>query len=179
MKILRKRILKIVPVWLIIAILLSTGIAFAAFSWISNQLYNTVSVTATPLTLVGSFPSSFYQDVPVDTIFNYTVNSGTPTGYIWVRLTGSFSSEANLVNAYGCWVNQTGDITPAFGTNYPLYPKYTANGASSTLDYLWLNNTSGNPFAFGSSGGKIMLGFGFNRTITSLQYTIRVTSTVP
>jgi hypothetical protein len=178
MKILRRRILKGVPVWLIIAILLSTGIAFAALVWISNQMSGSVTVTQTPITITsGSLTTPAYIGIIYASNFTYQVNSGTPTGYVYIMMLGTFSSAADIMNSNYLRVFPSGVSSALNGVNVAGYPKYTSmGGGMGMLELLYQDTATSSAFNFGNTGGKIEFTFNLNKAVT-VNWNMQISST--
>jgi hypothetical protein len=169
LKILRRKVLKVIPVWLII-IMLAVGTGFAAFQWISNTIVGTVNVTVAPLTLSGAFTTTSYVNIGADSTFTYQVNSGTPTGYVVVSVSGSFTSASDV--AASCYVAPTGFLGAA-GVEVAGYPQ----SGTGWVQFCFGNTTSGGgPFAFGSTTGSISIYLTYH-VLGSSPASIQVSST--
>jgi hypothetical protein len=167
LKILRKRIIKVVPVWLLVAMLLSAGTAIA-FSFISNLLSTSVTVTLPPITLANSFVTTQYSGIEAGSAITYTVNSGTPTGYVYLEfLSTSITSLSDITVTMA--VNPTGGGTTT-GTAYTGYPYFSSG---SFIRYLFANGTA--KFNFGSTTGVILFFITYNK-VMSVTPQVQVTS---
>jgi hypothetical protein len=170
-KILQKKVFKIIPVWLLV-IILATGIGFGAFAWISNVITGTVTVTVAPITLAGTFSSTIYENIPMYQGFTYTVNSGTPTGFIWVSITSSGTVAAGDFLVSSVWMVYNAP-DGASGVLVAGYPKLTTHAAAFVFGNA---SDSGNAFNFGSTTGTIEFYITCAHTGTYIS-SIRVTST--
>jgi hypothetical protein len=152
LKILRKKVLRAIPVWLIIAILFSAGTAFAAFTWISNYVAFTQTVTAPPITLSRSAFGNQYLYIYYMENYTYTVNLGYPSGYLYIRSQGNFTTTNDM--SLAATLTPDGSSQSTTLTNVPGYPKYTSGnwglGKIGMIEWLMRNYTSSGPIDFGS-----------------------------
>jgi hypothetical protein len=169
MKILRKRLLKVVPVWLIIAILLSAGTAFAAINWISNILYSTSTVTLPPITLSGSVTQPLYKDLQYSQNLTYTVNSGTPTGYVIVKIHGNITAIGDA-DCYVYVYSNSGNtkLASALVSNTYSLGEITFVEGSYSGGFI--------PYNFGSTDGKIEVQLTYH-VLGNVQAVVQVSST--
>ncbi len=150
----RRRVLKVVPVWLILLVATS-GIAAAAFVWISNQIHTTVTLSNAPLAITGTFASTQFVGLMKESDFTYTVSAGSPTGYLQLTFatSGTFSGESD------CQV--TVSFFPAEGSPGTLGPAATTLVSSNQIIMLLGAPTStvGTPvpIQFGSTTGELKL----------------------
>jgi hypothetical protein len=152
-KILRVKILKGLPVWMIIIILLTAGIGLAAFTFLSNQITTQVTITevSASMSIAGSFTTTGHPNEAVHSYFTYTVNSGTPIGYVLLTYVGPCTSSSDISGG--------STVYPTLGTYHDGflvtgYPKYTSlGGGIGQIDILFQDGYT--PFNFGSTTGNI------------------------
>jgi hypothetical protein len=155
-KILQKKVFKTIPIWLLV--ILCIGTVFAAFTWISNQIVTYVQVTPTPITITGAFVDHPYPGIECVQTFNYTVYSGTPTGWIYITF--------HTQNISDVLIGQV-SVLPfggggASGSEFPGYPIYYQ--PLGLVEHLFYAPPGGNPFNFGSTNGTITIKTTYNVT---------------
>ena len=85
MPVLRRKVLRVLPVWLIVLLLIPT--AAAAYVWISNQISSTVVVSSRPIFLLGSFTSGYVEEPLYESIPYYVNDVSNSSGYIIIKFT--------------------------------------------------------------------------------------------
>ena len=86
MSFLKKKVIKTLPVWMLIIIMIGT--AAGAYLWISNLVSNNVTVTNPPIEISGSFESVHYVDLETVSHFTYTLNNpDMAVGFIIIDIT--------------------------------------------------------------------------------------------
>ena len=86
MNVLKKKVIKTIPLWMLALILIGT--AAGAFLWISNLVSTDITVTNPPVSISGSFESPHYVSIETTSTFDYTVNNpGLAIGYIIIEIT--------------------------------------------------------------------------------------------
>jgi hypothetical protein len=147
MKILKKKILRVVPLWIIIATVLSAGTALAAYTWMSNQIFSVSNVTNPPLVLSGTLARPIYKDLMNAQNLTYTVNSGTPTGYIILKINGpniasTVDVDSNVIvyTNSGTTLVSLAMISNSYSTQ-TITRAYALDGVPTPINF---GNTSGN-----------------------------------
>ena len=86
MSILKKRIGKAIPVWVVLIVII-VGTAAGAFLWVSNLIERMPTVTDVPIYLQDEYMSSTYKDEYVTWLINYTVHDPDASdGYIYIEI---------------------------------------------------------------------------------------------
>ena len=176
LKILRKRFLKIVPIWLLV-LLAGAGIAVASFTWISNQVYTSVTVSDIPIKIAGEFNIQAYVGLQSSSDFTYTITSSTaPTGYMQIRLAGTFSDVSD------CEVFVSVNPTGGSGENLGFAAAPSLVGSQIILLFGGQGSTASvpTPIEFGSTGGSIqvLVTYVNANTIGTVDASMQVTSTL-
>lgn len=160
----------------LILLVVAVGSAIAAYTWISNQIHTTVTVTPYNfMTVTGSFPTTQNQHVPWAVSFDYTVNIDNPTGYIIIILNStSFTDNSG---AYIGGQSPGVTVTPTGGSALwcaPItsYPQYSSGAITFVFGY------NGNAIPFGTTTGKIDLGIRCDVAGT-VNATMQISSTLP
>lgn len=73
MNVLKKKVIKTIPLWMLALILIGT--AAGAFLWISNLVSTDITVTNPPVSIYGSFESPHYVSIETTSTFDYSVNT--------------------------------------------------------------------------------------------------------
>ena len=167
-KLLQKKVVKIIPIWLLL-ITVGIGTTFAAVNWISNQITSTTIVTALPIVITGSFASEQLAQISTTQTFTYTISSGTPTGYIFMRFTGQFDSVSDCQVSVKIWQPDNGEFVDGVLVGTPNY-----NADSSVISFMFGSSAS-QPFSFGSSTGQIAVTTTYNN-LGSVSGSLQVTS---
>jgi hypothetical protein len=146
-KIMRKKLLKVIPVWVII-LLATAGSAAAVYNYISNNIYSQVTVTTPPIVITGTFPTA-YAGVQQNLDFSYTSSADSPhSGFLLINFVGGFTSTSDVSVSGFVIPNDGGQIDFA---NYR--PVYVGN---ENIEYF-IGSSGSNPIDFGHSGGHIIL----------------------
>jgi hypothetical protein len=155
LKILRKRLFKTLPVWLLALLLI--GSAAAAFLWISNQITTWVLVKERGIELIGSFQSSdVYKNETTYNSFTYTINNmSQSTGYIYLEFQDNFAGALNPGDIEIDSINVYPDSF--FPVDVQLVSGYPTNPYPNVLAFVF-ENQSGGAFDFSVSG---LASFGF------------------
>ncbi|TFG04661.1 hypothetical protein EU538_12080 [Candidatus Thorarchaeota archaeon] len=83
MSFLKKKVRKVIPVWVILVI--TIGTAAGAYLWISNTMSTIVVVEGPPVELSGQFQTQAYMGLWSSQTFAYTINDLTDcTGYVYL-----------------------------------------------------------------------------------------------
>ncbi|MFW9807303.1 MAG: hypothetical protein ACFFFK_11295 [Candidatus Thorarchaeota archaeon] len=173
MNFLKKKVIKTIPAWMIIVIMIGT--AAGAVFWISNLISTNVTVTNPPLEISGSFESVHYVGMERVSTFTYTLNDPImATGYIILDITqmGMTQSQVGGVTAR-VFNDMGGDMTGA-----------VADIQTITEGYRWvLCDSSGMiPFDFGELGmataGVIYIGITFEN-IGTYGVSMQISQTAP
>lgn len=160
MSILGKKVVKSIPIWALIAVIVSAGTAFAAYNWISNRIWTAVTITNVPVQISGNFQTPMYMGIDSSSAFTYTVTStSAPTGYIHITIFGPVSSIT--------YPDVLLTITPQGGSENPMsviagYPIVTSG---QYVEFLFGNGQ--NPINFGTSSGTITVYIHPNMLISS------------
>ena len=99
MNVLKKKVIKTIPLWMLALILIGT--AAGAFLWVSNLVSTDIIVTNPPVSISGSFESPHYVSIETTSTFDYTVNNpGMAIGYIIIEITqpGMTLAEVGSIN---------------------------------------------------------------------------------
>jgi hypothetical protein len=144
---LRKKLLKSLPFWVLLIVLVGT--ASAAFVWISNTLTTTVTVSPAPISWSsGAFTQSVFLDDSVYDVFTYDVNDNTnATGYLFIRFFANDAIGPDNVTITEVTVQPVGDIEHEL----TIVSSYPMNTGPYVLDYLY-EQSGGGPFDFSDSG---------------------------
>jgi hypothetical protein len=144
---LRKKLFKSLPIWILLIILVGT--ASAAFVWISNTLTTTVTVTASPISWSsGTFTQSVFLGDSVYDVFTYDVNDNTnATGYLFIRFFANDAIGPENVTITEVTVQPDSDIIHWL----TLVSGYPVNTGPYVLDYLY-EQSGGGPFDFSDAG---------------------------
>ena len=176
MKIFTKKVLKILPIWLLAVILVST--ATAAFIWISNMRVTWIDVREYPITLTGGdFVDATYQYETTYQSFDFVVNDATnSTGYVWLEFTTSSSLDTLDpgdidVDLYIDWGSDGEQGYHVSG--YPTSPSATQ------LRFLF-GDYIGDPLDFDlwGSTGMIYVTITYNVAYSNIHAGIRITSSL-
>jgi hypothetical protein len=174
LKILRRKVLKLLPVWFLALILV--GSAAAAFIWISNMRITWVNVREYPITLTGDFDNATYQYETTYQYFDYTVNDASnSTGYVLLQFTTSSSLDTlNPGDIEVYLVVSLGGVDQQEGYDMPGYPNSTY---VNQLTFLFCDY-AGSPFDFdlGGSSGWIDVTITYNVAYSDIAAGIRITS---
>lgn len=157
MSFLKKKVIKTLPVWMLIIIMIGT--AAGAFLWISNLVSNNVTVTNPPIEISGSFESVHYVDLETVSHFTYTLNNpDMAVGFIIIDITQTAMTLAQVGGITVHVLNDAGgDMTGAWlGGAQPINEGYRFTiYASISMD----------AFDFGGGGmatnGEIYVGLTF------------------
>jgi hypothetical protein len=193
----KTKILKIIPIWLIIVLAFS-GTAVAAFTWISNPLRLNATVTPPPVTLNGgTWTTNPYVGVEYHQEVTYTVNrasSGSPVGYVHMVFLGAHALSDISLRGQGTGPGGSGLAYTIYdanhnniGSNYLYllqgYPKLT--GQNTQVEYLYGVNPDpynivypNAPLNFGPTGatsGVLVFDVTYN-TANSITLEMQVTS---
>jgi len=157
MNFLKKKVLKSIPVWLLIVIMIGT--AAGAVFWISNLISSNVTVTNPPIEISGSFESVHYLDLETVSHFTYTLNDPVmAVGYIIIEITQTAMILAQVGGINVHVLNDAGgDMTGAWvGGAEPINDGYR---------FTIYESISTGPFDFGGGGlataGDIYVGLTF------------------
>lgn len=163
-KLLRKRILKSIPIWLIILII-SIPTAAAVALYLSNTIDQSITVVAMPITIDNGFDANMVSGSTHKNTFSYTVDASAvsvpalTTGYLQLTISGAsvnpnleltqvtvspnVGGGATLVKSYEFIGTNT--VTYCFGatstTPYDFSPT-TANGGTITM-FWTIHNSAG------------------------------------
>ncbi len=156
MSLLKRKVIKTIPVWLLALILIGT--AAGAFLWISNLVSTDVTVTNPPIEISGSFESVHYVSIETISRFDYVLNDPTMAiGYIIIEITQTGMSLAQIGGINVQVLNDIGgDMTGA---------AYSAEPISEGYRFIICDSSSMNAFDFGGGGmataGEIYVGITF------------------
>ena len=170
---LKKKFFKTIPVWTIIALIMSTTIAIGALTWISNTQTTTVTVSEWQIYIdqMSDKLSEYKVDENYELIYPYTVNNvEDSTGYLCVEFGSSSTPTSNDVLLNFALVRPTGG-SAVFLQKLSGYPT-----VSDPLVYYW-GESSSTPYDF-SAGDEIQLSW-IPRADTINQITVRITSGLP
>jgi hypothetical protein len=159
MNFLKKKVVKTIPVWLLIVIMIGTA-AGAAF-WISNLVSTNVTVTDPPIEISGSFENPHYVGMERVSSFSYILNDPImATGYIIIDITETGMTLAQVGGISVRVLNDMGgDMT---GDVFDIQP--------INEGYRWVicDSDGMNAFDFGEMGmataGEIYVGITFEST---------------
>ena len=173
---LRKRLLKSLPIWVVLIVLVGT--AAAAFVWISNTLTTTVTVSHAPISWSsGYFTKSVFVGDSVVDLFTYNVNDETnATGYLFIRFFAYDPIGPDNVTITRATVFPS---SASFDDELSLVSGYPMNTGPYVLDYLFEQN-GGGPFDFSDSGssffGTVTVYITYD-VATTMDVSMKVTST--
>lgn len=175
MNILRKKVLKVLPVWLI-AILIVGFASAATLVWISNNIRTLVTVTLYPITIDGEFVDSPYLNEQTNEYFGFSVNdAGNAAGYIVIEFTTESPSE--LLNPGDIEVNDV-NVNPTIGT-VDLIDGFPTNTAVNQLTFAF-GYALDTPINFATDGaGDITFYVTYNVQYSNVAAELRITSTLP
>jgi hypothetical protein len=157
MNILRKKVIKVVPVWLLAVVMVGT--AAGALFWISNLVSNDVTVTDPPIEISGSFESTHYVGMEMVSSFTYILHDAAEaTGYIIIDI---IQTGMTLEQVGGITVqvlnDMGGDMTGAICEQAPISDGYR---------FVLCDSDGMIPFDFGEMGmataGEIYVGITFD-----------------
>ncbi len=171
---LKKKFLKTIPIWSIIALILSTTIAIGALTWISNSRVTTLSVTAWEIDIAPTSDSTDIKKGEMNELnFPYDSNSVDNTvGYLYIKFEKDMvPTTTNEISMGYVGVNPSGSSLTMLTkiTSYPIIDD------GIVVIYGATDSTS---FDFGDAGGDIKINFLPN----DIDYDIievRVTSGLP
>jgi len=173
MNFLKRKVLKTIPVWLLIVIMIGT--AAGAVFWISNLISTNVTVTDPPIAISGSFESVHYVGMERVSSFSYILNDPVmATGYIVIDITQAGMSLAQIGGISARVLNDMGgDMT---GDVYDIQP--------ISEGYRWVICDSNGmiAFDFGEMGmaaaGEIYVGITFESSGT-YSVSMQISQTTP
>ena len=174
MKIFARKVLKLLPAWLLALILVST--ATAAFVWISNMRVTWIDVQEYPITLTGGeFENATYQYETTYQYFDFVVNDASnSTGYILMQFTTS--SSLDTLNPGDIEVDLDINWGLDFETGYDM-PGYPTSTAANQLTFLFGDYTgSALDFNLWGSSGMINVVITYNIAYSNIHAGIRITS---
>jgi hypothetical protein len=142
-KILGKKVLRVVPIWLLILMVAVPLVAATSF-FLSNEIYTTVTVSDYKVEIDGSFDSSPVVGSYFSNTFTYTA-TGSPAGYIVISFTGAAITDTNKVSI---------SVMQVDGQNLGLAkePYFSAGSKSYTYGSQSSSIPSPQPKTFSSSG---------------------------
>ena len=174
-ELLRKRLLKVIPIWLL-SLLALVSFAAAGYTMISNQVHTQVTVSNVPITITGNFNTQAYVDQLCTSTFTYTVSGSAPTGYIQIMLSGTFSalSDAQISVNVNPTSGEGGTLANAAA------PYYGSNQIILLLGGPTSTTSTPIPIEFGSVGGTIQVFITYTNTATigTVESYMQVTSTL-
>jgi hypothetical protein len=159
----QKKVFRRVPVWLIIAIIVTSSTVVAS-GVLSNKLTSTVTVGQPPVKLTGAFVTSTGAGIPKWQTLNYETFTTGSAGRIWFTFTGTALTSKNDISI-----------------NLESFQVINANFRKATIDYqdfvngeliIVIANTDSNDmstnFNFGTAGntGQINFDLTFAKTGT-------------
>jgi hypothetical protein len=150
-KFLNKKISKTIPLWSVIAILMTAGVAYGAFTYISNRQTKSVDVSLWEIELntpSGSFTGLHPEETP-QTVWPYVVNDDQNSdGYVIITFT--FTEAPTLGDVTVSSVNIEGG---AFLVPITDYPKVSG----TNLEFVY-GSTDSSGYDFGAtSAGNIWI----------------------
>jgi hypothetical protein len=148
-KLLRKKLFKIVPLWLIL-VLVALPLAAATIVVISNTISMYATVSNAPIKLNGTFDSTVYRGITSSSSHTYEIQATAGySGYLKLSFGGSISSESDI--SVEVWLN------PGTGTSQQLglasAPYYGGTSASFIFGAPSSNPSARVPITFGSTVG--------------------------
>lgn len=162
MNFLKKKVVKTIPLWMLLVVLIGT--AAGALFFISNLVSNNVLVTNPPMEISGSFESVHYVHLEMVSTFTYTLNDPVmAVGYIVIEITETGMSLAQVGSITVHVVNDAGgDMTGSWlGGAEPINEGYR---------FIISESVSTGAFDFGGGGlatsGMIYVGLTFESTGT-------------
>jgi hypothetical protein len=173
LKILRRKVFKLLPVWFLALILASS--ATAAFIWISNMRITWINVREYPITLAGNFDNATYQYETTYQYFDFTVNDASnSTGYVLLQFTTSSSLDTLDPGDIEVYLEVNWGSDQEWGYDMPGYPNSTY---VNQLTFLF-GDYAGSPFDFDMWGstGYIYVTITYNVAYSNIHAGIRITS---
>lgn len=143
MSLLKRKVIKTIPVWLLALILIGT--AAGAFLWISNLVSTDVTVTNPPIEISGSFESVHYVGIETVSSFSYVLNNAIlAVGYVVIDIVQT-----------GMSLTQIGDISVRVLNDMGGDMTGFASGAEPINDgyrFVICDSATMSHFDFGSGG---------------------------
>jgi len=168
---LKKKLFKTIPIWSIIALILSTTIAIGAITWISNTRITNVTVSEWEIYIdeMSEKLSEYKVGTSYESIYPYTVNEvADSTGYLCVE----FGTSLTLTDvALNFVIVRPSGGSAVFLQKITGYP--TIDGG---IVYYW-GESSSTPYDF-SAGDQIQLSW-VPKADTINKITVRITSDLP
>jgi hypothetical protein len=159
MSLLKRKVIKTIPVWMLALVLIGT--VAGAFLFISNLVSTNVAVINPPIEISGSFESTHYVHLERISVFSYTLNDPVAAiGYIIIEIIAPTMTLAQV----GCITvhvlnDAGGDMSGAVISTAPI-----ENGYRFTI----CDSNSMNAFDFGGGGlataREIHVGLTFEET---------------
>lgn len=175
-KFLNKKIYKTIPLWSVMALLMTAGVGYATLTWISNSI--NVGVTVTEWEILLNNPTGTFTDLKVGDMasptFPYDVNDPLDkTGYVHVRFTfkSGHTVSLNDIAFQGCRVTRT-PLDYDHGGPLTGYPVIDGNSL------VYICGISESAFDFGDTDGEIAVLYVPLTTEIQIM-TVQITSAVP
>jgi hypothetical protein len=142
-KILGKKVLRVIPIWLLI-LMVTVPLAAAASFWLSNEIYTTVTVSDAKIKITGDFDASPVVGSYFSNSFAYAA-SGSPAGYLVITFTGAAitSTDKVLISVMQVDGQNLGFAKTSF---------FATGGKTFTYGSQSSTPSSPLPITFGSSG---------------------------
>jgi hypothetical protein len=159
-KLLRKKILKIVPVWLIVIMVFVPTVAAAAL-YLSNKINQSVTVVSMPITITNGFDANMISGSPFQNTHSYTITSSAvgvsslTSGFLEIVVTGVGSPPQV---GFG-----TITVTPNLGSGVSL--TLAGSDEFSNTKTFYYGGPSSTAFNFGASNsvsGSIFMSWAIN-----------------
>ncbi len=157
MKFLKRKVVKIIPAWVLVLIVIGT--VSGALLWISNLVSTNVTVTNPPIEISGSFESVHYEGMEMVSTFSYILNDPVKAvGFIIIDITQTAMTLAQVGGITVHVLNDAGgDMTGAWlGGAQPINEGYR---------FTIYESISMDAFDFGGGGmatnGEIYVGLTF------------------
>jgi hypothetical protein len=166
-KLLRKKIVKIIPVWLIILMVAIPAVSAVAM-YLSNTINQSIAVVAMPITLANGFDANMITGSTSENTFSYSISSSAvgvsalTTGYLKLTIIGDSSPPDVSIATLTATPNLGGGATLQFvkltsfsntkvyyygATSTTAYNFGASNSVSGTIFMRWqLNNGAGSTF---------------------------------
>lgn len=156
MNLLKKKIIKTIPLWMILILMIGT--VTGAYFWISNLISTDVTVTEPPIEIIGSFDSDHYVGIERVSSFSYILNDAVmAVGYLVIEITqpGMSLSDVGGINVV---------VRPEIGDD-KIGALFDAQPISSGYSFVICDSNGLIPFDFSEMGmatiGEIYVGITF------------------
>jgi hypothetical protein len=161
-KALTRKIVKVIPLWLVLVMLLSGSVSAIVLSYISNPIKTSVTVTSNYITLNGAFTSEAMQYDKVYQDFTYSLNGvSKTTGLIHLYFSNHNGTAITQENLWKIQINAVEVYTDAPNINDRIVNPSTFEIQTQQLDgkggiWIVIGCPYGQPYTFQTSGNNMI-----------------------